>query len=122
MAIEPSRYDRLKKRDLFDFRQINIKSFVPTPEEFDYRRGYVTRYFTQKTNDKNYPIFEISSFTYNSLIDNPFYNVVQLNWRLTGNINDIKDSNFKSVKLASVNMPNLMMYLPNYLQFANPSK
>jgi hypothetical protein len=118
MAIEVSRYNRLKMRDLSDFKQTPIKTFVPEPIEFDYKRGYIIRYFAQKTNDFNYPIFEVSDFTFNILIDNPFYRVVKLKWRLSGNTDEIKDSNFKSVKLVSKDMPNLMMYLPNYLQFS----
>lgn len=118
MAIEVSKYNRLKMRDLGDFKQITIKTIIPNPTEFDYKRGYIARYFTQKTNDLNYPIFEISDFTYNILLDNPFYRVTRLNWRLSGTNEQIKESNFKSVQLASKDMPNLMMYLPNYLQFS----
>jgi len=118
MAIEVSKYKRLKNRDLGDFRQITIKSFVPNPDEFDYKRGYINRYFTQRINDSGYPIFEVSDFTFNILIDNPFYNVVRLKWRLIGTDEEIKNSNFKSVQLASKDMPKLMMYLPNYLQFS----
>lgn len=118
MAIEVSRYKRMKQRDLSEFKQVTIKTFSPNPIDFDYKRGYLVRYFAQKANDLNYPIFEVSDFTFNILLDNPFYTVVQLNWRITGSYEEIKESNFKSVKLASKNMPNLMMYLPNYLQFS----
>jgi hypothetical protein len=118
MAIEVSRYKRMKQRDLSEFKQVTIKTFAPNPTDFDYKRGYIVRYFAQKANDLNYPIFEISDFTFNILLDNPFYTVVQLNWRISGSYEEIKESNFKSVKLVSKNMPNLMMYLPNYLQFS----
>jgi hypothetical protein len=59
--------------------------------------------------------FKSSSFS--NLSNNSFYTTITLNWRLVGTQEQIKESNFKSVKLASTNMKAILTYLPNYLQF-----
>lgn len=121
MAINTEKYRKIKSRDISEFDNISIKSYVPNPDENDYKRGYIKRYFTQRVNDNNSTIFELSEFSYNSISNNPFYKIVFIDWRLTGKVEEIKESNFKSVRFYSKDMPKLIMYLPNYLQFANPS-
>lgn len=118
MAIDVARFNRIKYSDLIEFRDGDIKSFVPQPKDSDYKRGYLVRYFLQKVNDVNSEIFEVSEFNFNRFSENPFFMVKKLNWRLTGPKEDIKESNFKSVKLASKDIPRLSLYLPNYLQFS----
>ena len=38
-----------------------IRTFIPTPNYIDYRRGYIVRYFIQRVNDKDATIYEINS-------------------------------------------------------------
>lgn len=111
------RYKSIKKLDI-NYNNIKIPTFVPELTDIDYQRGYVRRYFIQKSNDKNAPIFEISDSNFSQFSSNSFYIVVFLDWRLIGSDEEIKESNFKSVKLASKNMPALQLYLPNLLQFS----
>lgn len=99
----------------YNFEKIN--TYIPVINDYDYRRGYILRYFVQKTNDINSIIYEVDSKTYSSLSSNTFYTAITLNWRLVGTLEQIKESNFKSVKLASANMKSILIYLPNYLQF-----
>ena len=49
--------------------------------------------------------------------NNSFYTVVSLDWRLVGTKEEIKNSNSASLRLASVKMPKIHLYLPNLLQF-----
>lgn len=118
MAIDVARFNRIKYSELTEFRDEFIKSFVPQPNDSDYKRGYITRYFLQKVNDVDSEIFEVSEFNFNRFSENSFFMVKKLNWRLIGPKEDIKESNFKSIKLASKDMPKLPLYLPNYLQFS----
>jgi hypothetical protein len=118
MAIDLAMYDKRKFGKLREFKDIKIKTFSPQPNDSDYTKGYITRYFIQRVNDVNSPVYEVSQFSYNRISDNPFYITQTLNWRITGNTEDIKNSNSISVKLASVNIPNLKLYLLNYLQFS----
>ena len=101
-----------------EFTQIKITPSVPTPNDNDYKRGYIVRYFVQKVNDTTSPVYEVSSKSHSSFVNNSFYSVVSLDWRLTGSVEQIKESNSKSVKLASERMKAILLYLPNYLQFA----
>lgn len=117
MAVNVAIYNRMKSGNLREFKTLSIKPFIPEPDDSDYKRGYITRYFVQKVNDTNSTIYEVSEFNFNRITMNSFYLTTKLNWRITGSVEEVKESNFKSVKLTSKHMPKLMMYLPNYLQF-----
>ena len=118
MSVNVSMYNRMNSSKLGEFKQISIKPFIPEPSDSDYKRGYITRHFVQKVNDENSTIYEITGFNSNRITMNSFYLTTKLNWRISGTKEQIKDSNSKSVKLTSKDMPKLMMYLPNYLQFS----
>lgn len=120
MAIFNYDYNKIAKNNLQhipkDVSEVIITE-VPTPSEVDYKNGYILRYFTQKTNDRSAFIYEVNSTTYMKLNLNPFYKTVSLRWKLIGTDEEIKEANFKSVKFASKDIPLLIKYLPNYLQF-----
>jgi len=111
------------------FNRIRVKTHIPTPNEIDYTRGYITRFFCQKSNDKGSPIYEINSIQFSNYLTNPFYRVVSLDWRIKGpketqyddkgNILDksVSESNRIAIQLLSKEIPNLKLYLPNLLQF-----
>jgi hypothetical protein len=113
----------------FSSLNTKVKSFVPTPTDQDYLRGYVTRYFAQKVNDKNSPIYEVSTSEFAILRSSVMYNVTSLRWRITGpkepsdyENNKIMDKGVKkgneiSINLASNDIVNLKLYLPNLTQF-----
>lgn len=109
--------------------QETLISYIPKPNEDDYKRGYIFRYFAQKTIDENSPIIEISNNTYIRVRVNPYYRVSKLRWRISGSLkptydlkgiledNSVSESNRISIKLASKSIVNLKLYLPNLLQF-----
>jgi len=100
-----------------------ILAFIPTPNDDDYKRGFINRYFVQKTMDKSSPIIEVSQTTYLKTLANPQYRVANIRWRITGPMetstsdNSVSDSNLIAIRLASSNIKNLKLYLPNLLQF-----
>jgi hypothetical protein len=106
-----------------------IKTTIPKPVEIDYRKGFIKRYFAQKTNDKSAPIYEIDDSTFTNLRYKPNITVVSLKWRISGpketqydingNLIDksVSESNRIAIKLVSDKIPNLKLYLPNLLQF-----
>jgi len=110
------KYDRVAKTSLRD-RPKELRTYVPKLVEADYLRGYVYRYFVRSTNDSSYPIFEITSKEYSRLIRNPFYVGAKVRWRIRGNKDEVKESNRVAIRLASDNIKNLSLYLPNLLQF-----
>lgn len=114
--IKKGRYNTLSS-DTKEFRQ-RIQTFVPTPTDDDYKRGYITRFFVQRTNDIDSFIFEISKDSISSLKENKLFNVVNLDWRISGETSEIKKSNSASLRFASKTLPNIKLYLPNLLQFS----
>jgi hypothetical protein len=104
-------------------------TYIPTPNSTDYGRGYITRYFLQKVNDKNSPIFEVNRQTYSRFTLNPLFVICSIKWRLTGpketkyrengDLLDlsVSDSNRRSIKSVYEFIPLLNSYLPNLLQF-----
>jgi hypothetical protein len=114
--IEYNELVRISGKDLIK-NQI-IKSYLPMPTYNDYRKGYIVRYFIQRINDENSIIYEVSENDYLKFSSDAFYNTVNIDWRLAGGEQIIKDSNAKSVKLGSKKMKSLLFYLPNYLQFS----
>jgi hypothetical protein len=105
-----------------EFKPISIKTFIPTPNEMDYKRGYLVRYFCQKSNDKQSTIYEIDTRTYSKLLNTSFYITASLDWRIIGTDAEIRESNSKSIKIACKKIPSLFLYLPNLIQFHNTFK
>ena len=111
------------------FSKLDVKTHFPKLNESDYNRGFITRYFVQKSNDTNSPIYEISSSSYSSYKNNPFFIASAVRWRIVGpketvydedgSIVDksVSESNRISINLQSKKIPNLKLYLPNLLQF-----
>ena len=121
--------DRYKQLVKSPIREEIIKTHIPTPTDSDYGRGFIKRYFIQKTNDKGSPIYEVSTNNIGKYKANPLYTAVELKWRIfgpktaqynnTGDVLDksVSESNRIAIKLVADTIPNLKLYLPNLLQF-----
>ena len=94
-----------------------ISTHIPAPDEMDYKRGYITRYFVQSANDPSSYVYEVDKDEYSLIVANSFYVNVKLNWRLIGTVEQVRESNYKAVLLASKTIKSLTLYLPNTLQF-----
>jgi hypothetical protein len=116
--ISTNRYDTIHKSNKDVFRSKRIITHVPSPTDDDYKIGYITRYFVQKTNDINSFIYEVSKDEISSYQNSPLYITTDLDWRLSGDYQSIMDSNKKSLLLVSKVMPKIGLYLPNLLQFS----
>jgi|11BtaG_2_1085332.scaffolds.fasta_scaffold51332_2 hypothetical protein len=121
------KYNKVRTTILSHPKRIN--SFVPNPTEDDYKKGYLTRFFIQKTNDVESPIYEVASSNFRKYTNNQSYKGVSLRWRIRGPLdmvfNDrnevtdkgVRQSNKISVNIASEKIKNIKLYLPNVLQF-----
>ncbi len=108
---------------------VSPDAHIPTPVEKDYIKGYVTRYFCQKTNDSNSPIYEIDLNGFRNLQSSVMHYTTHLRWRISGPLTEtkigageivdrgVKESNKVSIRLASENIHKLGLYLPNLKQF-----
>jgi hypothetical protein len=125
--MDINRYNKISKNKLSI--RYNIKAHIPTPNKKDYVRGYITRYFIQKMNDKGSPIYEVDIQTKLYYGSKPQFSTVQLKWRLSGPKTpkydskgimidkSVSESNRIAIKLNAKEIPNLKLYLPNLLQF-----
>jgi len=100
-----------------DYDLIKVTTILPNPKDVDYSRGYIRRYFIQKVNDTTSPIYEIAGNKASSYKNGFYYVLASLDWRIKGEPMDVKKSNSASIRIASVDIPKLPLYLPNLLQF-----
>jgi hypothetical protein len=125
---ETKLYDSLiKNKPLF----IQPVSTSLNPNIKDYSAGQITRYFIQRRNSLE-SIMEINFNQYNlwlkqdSGIDRSLYNAIQLQWKLTGPLHDVKDpletgvydTNNRVVQLKNRSLPGLKNYLTDFIEFS----
>lgn len=107
--------------------------YYPEITEDDVDKGYVTRYFIRQSNHRTGEIIEIDSGTYRKFKTNPLYKTIELEWKITGKLDDVfgpmdKNSptrlitgvltaNRLAVEEADKDMPGLKNKLLNYAQF-----
>lgn len=111
-------YKKLLRTKGMSFNSDAPPAFIPNPTEMDYKKGYVDRFFIQKINDTNASITEINASEVKDVLSNGYHNFVKVMWKISGKEEEIKMINKKSIKLVYKEMPKLLFYLPNLLQFA----
>jgi hypothetical protein len=119
MSLE--RYIKIRNQIQSIIEYPSVTAYLPKITDADLKNGYIKRCFVQKTNDTESPIIEINQKSFSSLSSKPFYTAVELNWKITGTKEEIKEANFKSIKFASKQLNTIHLYLPNLLQFAKPN-
>jgi hypothetical protein len=117
MAINILRYNKILENDVKDFTIRKIRTSALLPTEDDYKIGYIQRYFIQKRNDEGSYIYEVTKQYFGNILDNPFFKGVTLKWKISGNREEVREMNRKSVSYSSKDMKTLSLYLPNHLQF-----
>lgn len=115
------------------------------PREVDYSTGFVFRFFAQKVVKQDSIVYELSERDYTETIQGNFldtglYNIIRINWKLTGPLRSqiqririsenlledneiigIVDYNRREVKQALNTIPGLESAITNYAEFARPS-
>jgi len=76
-------------------------SYYPQPTAADYKRGYISRYFTKKENETF--ITEISEDEYNEIVngttnyDIRIYQTTKILWKISGPLNSERQSQFNII-------------------------
>ena len=97
------------------------KKYIPLPIESDYRIGNFKRYFTQKANNLNGDLFEITEEDYNN--KNTLFRYFELTWILSGKKSDVSRLNSNTINYESKIRGNeLLKSILFPLQFWNPPK
>ena len=117
MAVNTFRYNKIQT-NLSEYKLPEIITHIPSPTENDYKRGYIKRYFIQKSNDGAGYIYEIDSFGLLNFKISPYFNTIVIPWRISGTKDEISQSNSKSIRIGMKTIPSLHLYLPNTLQFS----
>lgn len=137
-ATQPNNiiYDRIKKVNK-NFTVPQQRIAIPVMD--DYEKGRITRYFIKRRNSMTYEdIFEVDKIQFKLLkqnkngIDNNLYIGIEMDWKLTGPLNDIKegfnttygvyDTNQRMVFLKDREFPGLKNFLTDYIEFSIHSK
>ena len=105
----------------------------PSPAKSDYKKGFFTRYFVQKSSDNTSTIFEVESKTIGKL-KKGYYTSILLKWKLTGPIADrfnrngnkvqsgVSSTNKTEIKKMNIKMPGLKWRLTDHLEYYIPGK
>ena len=123
-----TRYNEIFNGDTTKTQDIRITPFTPSPSQRDYEKQVIRRYFIQKANDRDAVIYEIDKNQKSKFKNNPTYNFVEIDWKITGDkevkvigefeeLISIEQMNRLSISSVSEVMPNLKLYLPNLHQF-----
>ena len=92
------RYKKISKLSS-NYDKKNLVTYLPVPTDFDYKKGYITRYFIKKINNIGY-ITEISQEEYTDvqngdvLYDIEMYMYNSIFWKLTGPLNSVRLSQY----------------------------
>ena len=70
MAIDIITYVRAKTTATDEISQLDIQTYVPTPEENDYEVGYITRFFLQKIKTEELTVTSDNIEQYIKLLSN----------------------------------------------------
>ena len=126
---------RQQQGDQFKLILPDPPPYFTQPTESDYQRGYFTRYFTKKINDRGISTLkEIDQQTYSKInsnskdYDSYMWKTTQSKWVLTGSINDtvvggvvkkgVKNANYNLIFTASQLVEGLEYFIKDYTQFA----
>ena len=114
-----SRYANYAVSREFDLSKDNyIKATSLIPQNDDYNKGFIDRYFARQANDENAPILEINVEDYE--LQTPFYKKITIRWTLVGKESDVIKENTKVINEAALVFPKLSKLL-NPKQFWRPS-
>jgi hypothetical protein len=133
-AVQPDNalYNSLIKKK---FTPISPKQTIPIPVVDDYQVGKFTRYFLRRRNYSTYEdIIEVNEAQFKlwkrtgSGIDQSLYQGLELEWKLTGPLNDntttinteygVYDTNERLVLLKDYEMTGLKNFLTDYIELS----
>ncbi len=131
--IESQIYDSIHKSPKSLTVSLPFEEYYPEITDEDVDNGFIIRYFTRQSNHHTGEIYELDKRTYNKVSSNPLYNVIALDWKITGKLDDImgtqignspvrtytgvNTANQKAVNEADRELPGMKYKLMNFSQF-----
>lgn len=133
LSIRENRVSDKILKHRFGNNAVNIISYSCSPTKRDYDKGYVTRYFIQKKNDKPH-ILEVDKTTYIKVTTQAaaiclLYNSLKIKWIITGKETDecfnglvatksVANQNKETVLDANKIMSGIKKILFDYIKYA----
>jgi len=124
-------FNKVVKKRIDPFKHIN--PYKPVPQQSDYKKGYIKRYFTKKKDDFSNVIYEVNKKDYMDLKGGSYSNKILykftiVKWRITGSERDIYkndilveqgvcEHNSKIALITERNFPGIKNYLKNCLEY-----
>ena len=100
-----SKYIELKSPTRQEYPEI----ISANPSESDYRIGSIMRYFTQKGNNRNADIFEVSVNDFNN--KNNLYRYTSFQWRISGKKEEVTRDNQSTMRRLEKEYPGISKLL-----------
>ena len=100
-----SKYIELKSPTRQEYPEI----ISANPSESDYRIGSIIRYFTQKGNNRNADIFEVSVNDFNN--KNNLYRYTSFQWRISGKKEEVTRDNQNTMRRLEKEYPGISRIL-----------
>ena len=102
---------------------------LPVPDQKDYLRGYIVRYFIRLKTNIRFSIYEIDEKQYKkfnefnlSTNSNEFlFYLTDIRWKIIGKREEVEFANTKSVNNREQNFKEISLKLSNRLQFWKPT-
>lgn len=129
--INKDRYNKMVKEK--PKKVIALEAKPPIPEQKDYDKGYITRYFARQANSPKSDIIEIAKKKYTKLGSDGtgFYITIKLDWKISGALNSklrngikhigIMEANQNSIKRAEKKLEGLSRVLGNLVKYYKSS-
>lgn len=100
-------------------------AYRPSPSHYEYKLGYIYRYFVQKRVSPVNTIVEISEDQYGKVgpiqsstaLNSSIYNDIKIRWAISGKKSHVYDFNFRQVKENLPKFIGLNKYIKDYYQF-----
>jgi len=109
--IEVVIYKNLAKPEELEF----AKEKKEKPTDKDYKNGYMVRYFLRQENNPQAKILEVDKSQFNKFKNEAFYIKLDIQWKITGNVDSITNTNLNILNSAEEILPGIKLLLQNKL-------
>lgn len=133
IVIETAAAKQYKQLKIVQTKFESPKVYIPTITTTDRSKGYVVRYFLYKLNQKQIIEIDVTQYTkwQSKLIDNNIYYAFQINWWITGSIEDVYTNgvlvkgvptkNIDNLRQIESVVPEIFTFFSNLLEYYSDS-
>lgn len=103
-------------KNLTKFKKLEFAIEKKTkPTEKDYKNGYMLRYFLRQVNNVQSKIIEVDKSQFTKFKNEDFYIKLEIKWKITGELQEIIDTNLNIINIANKTIAGIKNLLENKL-------